>query len=118
MKGANYISSRQPGSERRVNPVKNAKAVEFKTGRWTDEEHDEFLEAIRLYGKDWDRIQKRLGTRDAAHCRSHAQKFLIKLEKSLNGGKKQIPDAQFFYEILNKKIEKPNRKFRFLEHFD
>lgn len=34
-----------------------------------------------IYGKDWDLIQKHVGTRDAAHIRSHAQKFFIKLVK-------------------------------------
>lgn len=25
-------------------------------GKWLDEEHTKFLEALRLYGKDWDKI--------------------------------------------------------------
>lgn len=90
-------------------------------GRWSDEEHERFLEALRIYGKDWDKIQKHLGTRDAAHCRSHAQKFLIKLEKQIkqeSSCKNTIENARFYHDILSKKIEKPNRKFRFLEHFD
>jgi SHAQKYF class myb-like DNA-binding protein len=89
-------------------------------GRWSDEEHYKFLEALRIYGKDWDKIQAHIGTRDAAHCRSHAQKFLIKLEKSMNAKspKKMIEDAQIYHDILSKRVEKPNRKFRFLEHFD
>lgn len=41
-------------------------------GRWTEEEHERFLEAMRIYGKDWDRIEEHVVTRDAAHCRSHA----------------------------------------------
>ena len=27
-------------------------------GRWTDEEHDKFLEGMRLFGKDWRRIEE------------------------------------------------------------
>ena len=53
-------------------------------GRWTDEEHDRFLEALRIYGKDWDKIEKHIGTRDAAHARSHAQKFFSKLLRYIN----------------------------------
>jgi SHAQKYF class myb-like DNA-binding protein len=48
-------------------------------GRWTEEEHERFLEAMRIYGKDWDKIEEHVVTRDAAHCRSHAQKFFTKL---------------------------------------
>lgn len=25
-------------------------------GRWTDQEHDRFVEALRLFGKDWNKI--------------------------------------------------------------
>jgi hypothetical protein len=28
----------------------------YNTGRWTNEEHDSMLEALRIYGKDWDKI--------------------------------------------------------------
>jgi MYB-related transcription factor LHY len=41
-------------------------------GRWTDEEHELFLEALKIYGKDWEAVEKHIGTRDAAHVRSHA----------------------------------------------
>lgn len=51
------------------------------TGRWTEEEHERFLEAMRIYGKDWDAIEDYVGTRDSTHCRSHAQKFFHKLLK-------------------------------------
>lgn len=26
----------------------------YKTGRWTEAEHEKFLEALLIYGKDWD----------------------------------------------------------------
>mmetsp|Transcript_13035 Transcript_13035/g.20230 ORF Transcript_13035/g.20230 Transcript_13035/m.20230 type:complete len:195 (-) Transcript_13035:654-1238(-) len=73
-----------------------------------------------MYGKNWDKIKQHIKTRDAAHCRSHAQKFIIKLKKSIKGGpdSQQIEDDTVYWDILTKKIEKPNRKYRFLEHFD
>lgn len=45
---------------------------DYNLGRWVTEEHDLFLEALRIYGKNWDKISDHIETRDAAHCRSHA----------------------------------------------
>lgn len=50
-------------------------------GRWTKAEHLKFLEALKLYGKNWKLVQEHVGTRSATQARSHAQKYFAKLEK-------------------------------------
>ena len=43
-----------------------------KIGRWTQEEHERFLEALRQYGKDWHMIQRHVKTRKVTNVRAHA----------------------------------------------
>jgi SHAQKYF class myb-like DNA-binding protein len=53
----------------------------INNGRWTDEEHERFCQALKMYGKDWNQIQDYIGTRTSAQIRSHAQKYFSKLFK-------------------------------------
>lgn len=55
----------------------------YKSGRWSHEEHQKFVEAIFIYGNDWKIVQKHICTRTSTQARSHAQKFLIRLKKKL-----------------------------------
>jgi len=50
-------------------------------GSWKPEEHKKFLEGIEIYGRDWKLVSTHVKTRSTAQCRSHAQKYFIKLEK-------------------------------------
>ena len=44
---------------------------------------DKFLYlGLKMYGKDWKKIEILVGTRNGAQIRSHAQKFFSKLNKS------------------------------------
>ena len=52
-----------------------------RLGRWTVKEHERFLEALRIYGKDWTMIQRHVKSRQVTNIRAHAQKFLLKLVK-------------------------------------
>lgn len=56
---------------------------EFNSGRWNEEEHKKFIEAILLYGNEWKRVQQYIKTRSSTQARSHAQKFFIRLKTKL-----------------------------------
>ena len=50
----------------------------YNTGRWTDQEHEDFIKGLRSYGKNWDMLAYSVKTRSATQVRSHAQKFFLK----------------------------------------
>ena len=41
-------------------------------GRWSSDEHRRFIEALRIYGKDWQQIEDAVKTRSSAQIWSHA----------------------------------------------
>eukprot|EP00546_Thalassionema_frauenfeldii_P013166 CAMPEP_0178928412 /NCGR_PEP_ID=MMETSP0786-20121207/19888_1 /TAXON_ID=186022 /ORGANISM="Thalassionema frauenfeldii, Strain CCMP 1798" /LENGTH=319 /DNA_ID=CAMNT_0020604271 /DNA_START=431 /DNA_END=1390 /DNA_ORIENTATION=- len=53
-------------------------------GRWTPEEHQEFLEGLKVYGREWKKVAERIPTRTSAQIRSHAQKYFAKLAREEN----------------------------------
>ena len=54
------------------------------SGRWTEEEHQKFLTAHKLYGKNWKLIEEHIGTRTATQARSHAQKYFRRMNRHKN----------------------------------
>ena len=46
-----------------------------RTGRWTEAEHDAFLEGLEMYGKRWNMISRHIKTRTVIQTRTHAQKY-------------------------------------------
>ena len=71
----------------------------FQSGKWTEEEHEKFIEGILLYGKEWKKVQEIIKTRSSAQARSHGQKFFLKIKKSIENRA----------ENLNLKINEKNQ---------
>ena len=65
------ISSKEP----------EKKEVTFQSGKWTDEEHEKFIEGILNYGNEWKKVQQIIKTRSSTQARSHAQKFFLRIKK-------------------------------------
>ena len=57
------------------------KTQKFASGRWTKEEHTQFLYGMHLYKKDWNKVATVVPTRSIIQCRSHAQKYFKKEDK-------------------------------------
>ena len=58
--------------------------IKFNSGRWKEEEHNKFIEAILEYGNEWKKVQKIIKTRSSTQARSHAQKFFLRIKKNLS----------------------------------
>ena len=86
-----------------IKKKKKTKNISFSTeedvneGRWDDNEHLKFIEAINKFGNEWKEVQKYVGTRSSSQVRSHAQKFFLKL--------KAFKDLSLGFDFTDDKIK-------------
>ena len=78
---------------------------EYNTGRWTHEEHEKFLHALKMYGKEWKKVQEFVGTRSSTQARSHAQKFFSKMGKGSCSNSPHKKDLSYKTKKSKKIIE-------------
>lgn len=67
-------------------PKKQLEVMKTRSqGKWTDDEHQRFVEAVKKYGKDYKQIVKHVGTRIYSSVATHAYNFKkeIKADPSL-----------------------------------
>jgi SHAQKYF class myb-like DNA-binding protein len=53
-----------------------------KTGRWTLDEHNLFIQGLQIHGKAWKKISTFVRTRSVVQVRTHAQKYFLKIRKN------------------------------------
>ena len=51
-------------------------------GRWNQTEHEQFLQGLAKYGRDWKAIATDIPTRSVVQVRTHAQKYFQKLSSN------------------------------------
>lgn len=69
-------------------PPTNTEPMEGK-GRWTEQEHDRFLEGMKLYPRcPWKVLADHIGTRSPRQVQTHAQKYHQKIERRERGLRK------------------------------
>ena len=85
--------------------------TQFHIGRWTDEEHQKFIEGILEYGNEWKKVQQIIKTRSSTQARSHAQKFFLRVKKIIknNGGSFNINEKDKIIENIINNILPNNR---------
>lgn len=52
----------------------------YNIGRWTEDEHRRFIEAILKHGNEWKAVQRHIKSRSSTQSRSHSQKFFLKIK--------------------------------------
>lgn len=72
-------ASKYNGSSENSHAYSDSKNFKYNTGRWSEDEHRKFIEAILKYGNEWRSVQSHIKTRSSTQSRSHSQKFFLKI---------------------------------------
>ena len=85
-------------------------------GRWGTKEHIMFLGGCLQYGNNWKKVEAFVKTRTSTQIRSHAQKFLKKIEKKYISSQNQnnasydsVSEELINNNIISQNKENPNK---------
>lgn len=83
--------------------------IQSSTGKWTREEHANFLHALEIFGMKWPAIQRFVLTRSGVQIRSHAQKFFAQKKKSSPEDTIEKPESRKKRFIITKGFSKSSK---------
>ena len=75
-----------------------------KYNPWTEDEHKLFVEAVRKFGKDWQKIAEHVGTRRRDQIQSHAGVFTKQVKINPD-----LPDADIVAQFVPGKSGKETK---------
>eukprot|EP01032_Pedospumella_encystans_P008180 gene8180-9739_t len=85
---------------------------EKTAGRWTQEEHNMFLEGLKQHQKQWKLIAEMVKTRTVVQIRTHAQKYFQKLTKSNGGSWSKFDKSEDLQDHEGRTFANPNSTSR------
>ena len=100
----NIFEEKQKINTSKENENSDSNNNEYHSGRWTNEEHDKFIEGILKYGNEWKRVQSIIKTRSSTQARSHAQKFFLRMKKEISPNILSDPNQLVEYIINSSNI--------------
>ena len=80
----NILEENQRDNNSKENDNSDIPNNEYNSGRWSNEEHEKFIEGILKYGNEWKKVQSIIKTRSSTQARSHAQKFFLRMKKEID----------------------------------
>ena len=89
--------------------------LKLSNGRWSPKEHLLFIKGCLLYGNNWKLVKKYIKTRSCSQIRSHAQKYLNKLNKKYYGTKNPTDCLDFLLQISSEETQRLVKKTKFSE---
>ena len=92
-----------------INNYNDDNKNQYHNGRWTEEEHQKFIDGILEYGNEWKKVQQIIKTRSSTQARSHAQKFFLRVKKIIKNKGGAFNDKEKIIEIIINNIL-PNKK--------
>ena len=80
------------------------------SGRWGKEEHVRFLQGCLQYGNNWKKVETYVKTRTSTQIRSHAQKYLKKIDKKYLQNQNNSSNDSFSEEIVGSTFLSKNKE--------